>query len=470
MMHNGQCSGFVGFDSVRNHHAYSDDEQKLLTVFAHMMVNLAIRTQAEEKLLDINRQLEAATANANDMAAKAEMANAAKSDFLANMSHEIRTPMNAIIGMADLLWNSSLTTEQRQYVQIFRSAGENLLIVINDILDLAKVESGQLSLEHIPYDLFDIVDKTCEVMAVHAHSRNLELACHINPDVPQRLQGDPTRLRQVLTNLLGNAIKFTERGEIELTVLSIAGKTSLKSPQFLRFSVRDTGIGIPTDNIDTIFEKFTQSDSSITRKHGGTGLGLAISRRLVDLMGGRIWVESQQGEGSTFFFTIPLETAPLDRQKILQKPLIPAGKPHLPEDCRPLSLLLVEDSEDNRFLVQAYLKKLPYHIDTAENGQAAIENFLTCAYDLILMDMQMPVMDGYTATKEIRRLEVEEGRKRTPIIALTAYALREDLQKSLDAGCDAHLTKPIAKQVLLDAIEEFVSAIRTGGEKVLTEL
>jgi two-component system sensor histidine kinase/response regulator len=560
------------------------------------------RKRAEEELRETNRQLEAATARANEMAVRAETANVAKSDFLANMSHEIRTPMNAIIGMADLLWDSSLTTEQRQYVQIFRSAGENLLILINDILDLSKVEAGQLSLERIPFDLFDVIDKTCEVMAVRSHSRNLELACRISPDVPQRIQGDPTRLRQVVMNLLGNAVKFTEKGEIVLTVLPIAGDASLKSPQYLQFSVRDTGIGISADKIETIFEKFTQSDSSITRKYEGSGLGLTISRQLIELMGGKIWVESRPGEGSTFFFTIPSEVAPpeekqetLSRPEILMEGLkvlvvddnvtnrlilretlaqwgcvvteaadgaeglaalnkakdegtpfdaalldsrMPGmdgfslaqeirSKPDLvalsimmltsesrggdrrrakaldmkgylikpvkrqalkealaaalgsaeilpklqtapdeprPTGMRPLSLLLVEDSEDNRFLVTAYLKKTPYRIDKAENGQVAVEKFLSNAYDLILMDMQMPVMDGYTATREIRRREREEGRKRTPVIALTAHALKEDLQKSLDAGCDAHLTKPIGKQVLLEAIREFAAPGPVAGE------
>ncbi len=532
------------------------------------------------------------------------MANAAKSDFLANMSHEIRTPMNAIIGMADLLWDSYLSSEQRQHVKIFRSAGENLLILINDILDLSKVESGQLSLELIPYDLFNIVEKTCEVMAIRANNRNLELACRIRPDVPQRIQGDPTRLRQVLMNLLGNAVKFTEKGEIVLTVLPLTEDASGEKPRFLQFSVRDTGIGIPAEKLNAVFEKFTQSDSTITRKYEGSGLGLTISRQIVELMGGKIWVESQPGEGSTFFFTIPLEEAPPDedpktasrpeidmhglnilivddsatnrlilretllqwecivteaaggeealkalnkakkkripfniaildcqmpvmdgftlaqkirgnpdfaslnilmltsesrsndrrraktidltgylikpvkreelkesiqaslgREKITLEQHTPSDK-NIPEDQPPLNILLVEDSYDNRFLVQAFLKNTNYRIDTAVNGQVAVEKFLANVYDLILMDVQMPVMDGYTATREIRRLEQEEGRKHIPIIALTAHALKGDIEKSVQAGCDAHLTKPIRKPILLETIQKFAAPDPVGVGKV----
>jgi len=422
----------------------------------------------------------------------AEAASIAKSEFLASMSHEIRTPMNAIIGMAELLAETPLTAEQGQYVQLFRSAGENLLNLINDILDLSKVEAGHLTLESEPFYLGEVTQKTCDIMDVRAREKNIGLSCRIGPDVCQDLTGDANRLQQILINLIGNAVKFTEKGEV---ILTVEREMEIREDQdektcLLHFTVTDTGIGIPADKVESIFERFTQADSSTTRRYGGTGLGLTISRQLSELMGGRIWVESTFGKGSVFHFTArfhrqsppelskkgvegvaPWQPSPVkdDREKKGEKPAVPGREikaalsltgdnpDRTPTDQRPLRILLVEDSEDNRFLMIAYFKHLPYEVDIAENGEIAVERFKARDYDLVLMDMQMPVMDGYAATRIIRSWEDEQGRRRTPIVALTAFALKEDVEKSIAAGCDSHLNKPIKKAKLLETIKAYTS-------------
>ncbi len=378
--------------------------------------------------------------------ANAESASRTKSDFLASMSYEIRTPMNAIIGIADLLAKTALSPEQDKYVQIFRRAGDNLLNLINDILDLSKVEASQLELERTGFSVKDHLEKVTEMVAGRAREKGLALVCEIAPNVPADLVGDPTRLRQVLINLLGNAIKFTESGEVALRVAPDAGSSV---PTALRFTVSDTGIGIPSEKLGQVFEPFTQADSSTTRRFGGSGLGLTISKRLVELMGGRIWAESTVGKGSVFAFAVPFESwAAADRPTAA-----PAGtgfNAPLPA----LRILLAEDSPDNCTITVAYLQDTPYRVEIAENGTIACEKFTAGQYDLVLMDRQMPVMDGLTATRTIRAWEQANDRPPTPIIALTASALKGDREMCLAAGCTAYLSKPIKQEVLLQAIKE----------------
>jgi len=524
----------------------------------------------------LEQQLTLNNARLQEQTQKAEEANRAKTDFLSAISHEIRTPMNAILGMADLLWESELNELQRRYVEVFRRACGNLLALVNDILDLSKIESGRFELEQIDFDLSNIIELTMEMMRPKTRAKHLTLNCAIAPGTPTALVGDPLRLQQILANLLGNAVKFTDRGSIGLAVHSRASE-----PNRLHFEVTDTGIGIPADKIEGIFQDFTQADRSTSRRFGGTGLGLGICRRLVKRMGGELNVRSTPGEGSTFYFDAVFEASSQDERnrseliaaltgrrvliaddnhsdrlifvemcnawgmeaaecddpddilprlknnqekhhsfhlvilgqfgqsvcmdaaaairktypnlpilmttsspvaaeqtqvlglglasyavkpvrrpellrlicKLLSSP--PPEAPEAPKISKIIHILIAEDSEDNRFLLQEYLKDGPFKIKFAEDGKQAVEFASSGQFDIILMDMLMPVMDGLLATRLIRETEKKRGTTPVPLLALTASARAEDIAHSQAAGCNAHLSKPISRQELLETIKKY---------------
>lgn len=419
-----------------------------------------IEVDGEPALLGIARDISEQKQVENELIkAKqmAEAANLAKSEFLANMSHEMRTPMNTIVGMADMMAETNPTPEQQEYIEIFRKSSEQLQKLINDILNLSKLEAGGIVLKEEEFKFSQMLDEIKESTTKNAKRKKLELNYTIDPEIPDKLIGDEAKLRQVLLNIINNGIKFTEQGRVNVNITKQKHQPDNEVEIFC--SVSDTGIGIAPEKVDVIFHTFTQIDSSITRRYGGTGLGLIISKRLIKMMGGDIWVESEVGKGSTFYFTIKLETSATEEVEM------PQGRPAAitpleekkTEDGSIKNILLVDDAEDNRQLVILYLKKLPYKIDIAENGQIAIDKYKSNKYDLILMDIQMPVMDGYTATEEIRKWEKENGLKAAPIVAITANAFKEDEEKSYKAGCTGYLSKPIHKNTFVEAVRKYIT-------------
>jgi PAS domain S-box-containing protein len=542
------------------------NEQNVVTGYLGIAYDITTQLEYEKEIIEAKEQALAGTK--------------AKSEFLANMSHEIRTPMNAIMGMAELLNETQLDDEQRKYVDVFQRAGESLLNIINDILDLSKIEAGHFELDINPFTLSNVIDQAAEIMALRAHQKGIELAIDVDEGLNDFYIGDNNRLRQILLNIIGNAVKFTKKGEILLHVTS--GK---ENPDFheIKIEIQDTGIGMNEGQLKRLFERFNQADSSITKEYGGTGLGLNITKRLVELMNGSIHVESVVDVGTKFTITVQLkdDKAPhlqdenitlrgkkvlivddtktnrfilrkiLDYQgaitsetndgeeaikyireeanknepfdlvlldcrmpgldgfsvadkiqnselkgplimmltsdnragdlararalglkSYLVKPVLknqllteigramsleepPKKATSIPEqfDGEPLKILLVDDNDENRLVIRSFLRKYPWTIEEAKNGREALEFFSPQKYDVVLMDMQMPILDGYSATREIRKIEHETKSEPTPVLALTAYALTEEVDKSFEAGCNGHLSKPISKASLIEAIK-----------------